>query len=97
MYIAAPPEVIFAFLTDQEKFCDGWAFEQSATPEREEFFESIQTAATSFAERYLQVVPPFRVVFTWGSEEKGRRVPAGSTRVEIELTRGKRNAVAAHP
>jgi uncharacterized protein YndB with AHSA1/START domain len=46
---------------------------------------------------YLQVVPPFRVVCTWGSEEKGRRVPAGSTRVEIELTRGKRNAVAAHP
>jgi uncharacterized protein YndB with AHSA1/START domain len=46
---------------------------------------------------YLQVVPPFRVVFTWGWEEKGRRVPAGSTRVEIELTRGKRNAVAAHP
>ena len=44
-------------------------------------------AATSFAATYLEVLPPSRVVFTWGWEEKGHRVPAGSTRVEIELKR----------
>lgn len=36
---------------------------------------------------YLEVLPPSRVVFTWDWEEKGHRVPAGSTRVEIELKR----------
>ncbi len=34
---------------------------------------------------YLEVVPNSRLVFTWGWEEIGHEVPAGSTVVEIQL------------
>lgn len=35
---------------------------------------------------YVEVVPHSRIVFTWGWEEPGHNVPAGSTIVEITLT-----------
>jgi uncharacterized protein YndB with AHSA1/START domain len=35
---------------------------------------------------YVEVIPDSRVVFTWGWDGAGRAVPAGSTRVEIDLT-----------
>jgi uncharacterized protein YndB with AHSA1/START domain len=35
--------------------------------------------------RYLEVVPPRKVVFTWGWEGEGHPLPPGSSRVEITL------------
>jgi uncharacterized protein YndB with AHSA1/START domain len=35
--------------------------------------------------KYLEVIPDSRVVFTWGWQEPGHRVPVGSTSVEIDL------------
>jgi uncharacterized protein YndB with AHSA1/START domain len=35
---------------------------------------------------YLEVVADSRVVFTWGFEGAGYKVPAASSRVEIDLT-----------
>jgi len=42
---------------------------------------------------YLEVIPPRRIVFTWGWEEDGTvGVPPGSTIVEIDLiAKGDRN------
>ena len=35
---------------------------------------------------YLEVIPPSRVVFTWGWEDSESGFPPGSSRVEIDLS-----------
>jgi uncharacterized protein YndB with AHSA1/START domain len=49
---------------------------------------SANPIGSNFRERqgeFVEVIPPKRLVFTWGWKEPGHPVPAGSTRVEIDL------------
>lgn len=85
VYIEASPEIVFEFLTDQEKFLKWMGIAAELDPKPGGIFRIDPNGRDVIRGMYLEVVPFSRVVFTWGWEEKGHRVPAGSTVVEIEL------------
>ena len=87
IYIEASPEIIFEFLTNQENFLRWMGLRAELDPRPGGIFRVDPNGRDIIRGTYLEVVPPSRVVFTWGWEEKGHRVPAGSTRVEVELER----------
>lgn len=87
IYIEASPETIFEFLTNQEKFLRWMGVRAELDARPGGVFRVDPNGRDIIRGTYLEVAPPSRVVFTWGWEEKGHRVPAGSTRVEIELKR----------
>jgi uncharacterized protein YndB with AHSA1/START domain len=82
--IAAPPEVVFSYLTDSTRFTRwmGSGAELDARPGGRYKIMVDQYVASG---EYLEVDPPRRLVFTWGWEGHPT-VPPGSTTVEITLT-----------
>jgi len=85
IYIEAPPEIVFEFLTDPRKFLRWMGVMAELDPRPGGIFRVDPNRRDVIRGTYREVVPYSRVVFTWGWEEKGRDVPAGSTVVEIDL------------
>jgi uncharacterized protein YndB with AHSA1/START domain len=85
IFIDARPEDIFPYLTESRKYLQwmGVSAELDARPGG--VFEVDPNGSDVIVGEFLEVEPPHRVVFTWGWKEPGHPVPAGSTRVEIEL------------
>jgi uncharacterized protein YndB with AHSA1/START domain len=85
IFIEATPEDIFPYLTQGEKYVlwMGLAAEIDARPGG--IFKVDPNTLDVIHGEFLEVSPPTRVVFTWGWNEPGHPVPAGSTRVEIDL------------
>jgi uncharacterized protein YndB with AHSA1/START domain len=85
MSIDAPPDVVFAFFTDPAKFILwlGQVAELDARPGG--VFRVHVNGRDVVRGTFLEVVPPRRVVFTWGWEGRESVVPPGSTRVEVSL------------
>ena len=83
--IDAPPDVVFSFFTDPAKFILwlGRVAELDARPGG--LFRVNVNGRDVVRGTFLEVVPPRRVVFTWGWEGKESAVPPGSTRVEVTL------------
>jgi uncharacterized protein YndB with AHSA1/START domain len=86
--IAAPPEVVFALLTEAERLPQwiGLAAEIDARPGGIFRFATLRRGIVVRGE-FVEVERPHRVVFTWGWEGSDRLVPPGSTRVEFTLRR----------
>ncbi len=83
--IAAAPETVFAFLTDPEQYVrwKGRLAQLDPRPGgvfRVEFANGKDIAAG----RFVESVPPRRLVFTWGWEGSDF-VPPGASTVEIDL------------
>jgi uncharacterized protein YndB with AHSA1/START domain len=87
IHIDAPPEVVFEFLTNPAKLTRWLGLRAELEPRPGGIFRVDPNTRDVIRGTYLEVVPPSRVVFTWGWEEPGREVPAGSSTVEIELER----------
>jgi uncharacterized protein YndB with AHSA1/START domain len=86
IWIAARPETVFAFLTDPAKLVQ-WLGLAATLEARPEGLFRVDVNGRDFVRgRYVEVKPPERVVFTWGWEDGGDRVPPGATTVEITLT-----------
>lgn len=83
IYIEAPPEVVFAFLTDPEKMIRWCGDEAELEPRPGGLFRLRFEGGVVSEGRYLVIDPPRRVVFTVGMT--GSSVPAGGSRVEIQL------------
>jgi uncharacterized protein YndB with AHSA1/START domain len=85
IFIEATPEEIFPYLTRSEKYVlwMGLTAEIEARPGG--IFKLDPNTLDVIHGEFLEVSPPKRVVFTWGWKEPGHPVPAGSTRVEIDL------------
>jgi uncharacterized protein YndB with AHSA1/START domain len=85
IFIEATPEEIFSYLTSSEKYIlwMGLAAEIDARPGG--IFKVDPNTVDIIYGEFLEVTPPKRIVFTWGWKEPGHPVPAGSTRVEIDL------------
>jgi uncharacterized protein YndB with AHSA1/START domain len=83
--IEAPPEVVFAYLTDSRRFVRwmGVAAELDARPGGR-YRIDVDGEHIAMGE-YQEVDPPRRLVMTWGWEGHPT-VPPGSTTVEITLT-----------
>ncbi|MGZ6164275.1 MAG: SRPBCC family protein [Myxococcaceae bacterium] len=84
IWIAAPPEAVFPFLTAPEKLVQWIGLVAELEPHPGGLFRVDMNHRTVVRGRYLEVRPPERVVFTWGHED-GTVLPAGSSTVEIVL------------
>jgi uncharacterized protein YndB with AHSA1/START domain len=82
--IAASPAEVFDYLTDPEKYTR-WKGDRAELDPRPGGRYRVRMGPEAVASgEYVEVVPPERVVFTWGWEGSGD-VPPGSTTVEITL------------
>lgn len=86
IFIEATPQEIFAYLTDSDKYVLWMGLAAQLDPRPGGIFQIDPNTRDIIRGKFIEVVPPTRVVFTWGWQEPGHPVPAGSTRVHIELT-----------
>jgi uncharacterized protein YndB with AHSA1/START domain len=83
--IDASPELVFAFLTERDKMLRWMGLALSIDPRPGGLFLLDPNGRETIRGEYLEVIPPRRIVFTWGWQSGNDRVPAGSSRVEIDL------------
>jgi uncharacterized protein YndB with AHSA1/START domain len=83
--IQAPPETIFALLTDPAKYVRWKGTLASLEPRPGGMYRVQFNSRDIVRGTYVDVVPNRRVVFTWGWEGNGA-VPPGSSTVEVTLT-----------
>ncbi|MFO1183536.1 MAG: SRPBCC domain-containing protein [Bauldia sp.] len=86
VFIAAPPEEVFPYFTDPEKYLRwmGVAVRIDARPRGR--FQVDPNGREIIAGEYLEVSFPKRIVFTWGwREPPDHPMREGSSRVEIDL------------
>jgi uncharacterized protein YndB with AHSA1/START domain len=83
--IAAPPEVVFHYFTDPARMVDWMGVAAVLDPRPGGTFRIDANGRDIVVGEYLEVLPPRRVVFTWGFEGTERILAAGATRVEVTL------------
>jgi uncharacterized protein YndB with AHSA1/START domain len=82
--LAAPPEDVFGFLTDQARYAR-WMGRSAELDPRPGGIYRVDVGDDIVAEgRYVELEPHSRIVFTWGWVGSPD-VPPGSTTVEISL------------
>jgi len=87
IYIDAPPSAVFQFLTDPAKMIRWMGIRAEIDPKPGGIYRVEPNGRDVIRGEYIEVVRDSRVVFTWGFEGGGYGVAAGSSRVEIDLTR----------
>jgi uncharacterized protein YndB with AHSA1/START domain len=85
-WIDAPPEVVFSFLTDAERWIQWQGTEADLDPRPGGVFQVNVRGDGFTGGEFVAVEPSSRVAFTWGFERPGHPLPRGSTLVEIDLT-----------
>ena len=83
--IAARPETIFPFFTDQAKMVRWKGTDATLDPRPGGVYRVNVTGRDVARGEYVGIVPNTRVVFTGGWEAEGSPVPPGSSTVEISL------------
>jgi uncharacterized protein YndB with AHSA1/START domain len=81
--IAAPPEAVFPYLTDAALVVR-WMGDWAELDPRPNGAVAIDINGVPIRGRFLEVDPPRRLVFTWGTPGSDT-LPPGSTTVEISL------------
>jgi uncharacterized protein YndB with AHSA1/START domain len=88
VFIAAPPEVVFKFLTKAELMVHWLGSSQQLDPQTGGVFEVEVSPGNIARGEYIEVVPFCRVAFTWGWKSPRPDLAAlqpGTSLVEIEL------------
>ena len=85
IYIDAPPEVVFSFLTDPVKMIRWMGIAAELDPRPGGIYRLDPNGADIILGKYLEMRPNSRIVFTWGFEGNAHDVLPGSTIVEIDL------------
>lgn len=85
--IAAPPEVVFPYFTDPARMVSWMGVAALLDPRPGGTFRVEANGRDVVIGEYVEVDPPYRVVFTWGFEGAEPFVEPGSTRVEVTLER----------
>jgi uncharacterized protein YndB with AHSA1/START domain len=83
--IEAPPEIVFAYLTDSARFSQWMGVGAELDPRPGGRYRIDVDGIHIAVGEYQQVDPPRRLVMTWGWDGHPT-VPPGSTTVEITLT-----------
>jgi uncharacterized protein YndB with AHSA1/START domain len=83
--ISAPPETVFDFFVDPTKMARWMGSRVEVDPRPGGAYALDINAQARARGAYLEVVPPSRVVFTFGWEAD-QAVPPGSSTVEVTLT-----------
>lgn len=82
--IAAPPESVFAYFVDPERYGRWKGLGAELDPRPGGVYRVAMPGQSTVTGRYLEVEAPRRVVFTWGWEGHPE-VPPGSSTVEVTL------------
>jgi uncharacterized protein YndB with AHSA1/START domain len=83
--IDASPATIFPFLTDPAHHVQWMGTEATIDPRVGGAYRVLVQGKHPGVGEFVEVVPDTKVVFTFGWDEPGHAVPAGSTEVEITL------------
>ena len=84
IHIAAPPEAVFAYFVDPQKMQRWMGSRVELEPRSGGQYAADINAQARARGTYLEVVPPSRVVFSFGWEGDPT-IPPGSTTVEVTL------------
>jgi uncharacterized protein YndB with AHSA1/START domain len=82
--LEAPPEDVFAFLTEADRYVRWQGIRAELDPRPGGVYRVWMDEHTVASGEYIEVDPPSRVVFSWGWEGNDA-VPPGSTLVEFSL------------
>ena len=83
--IDAAPETIWPFLTEPERHLEWLGTEVDIDPRPGGHYRVLVQGQHPSVGEYVEVVPLEKVVFTFGWDEEGHPIPAGSTTIEISL------------
>jgi len=83
--IEAPPEIVFSYLTDGQRFVKWMGVGAELDPRPGGSYRIDVDGAHVAKGEYVEIDPPRRLVLSWGWEGHPT-VPPGSTTVEITLT-----------
>jgi uncharacterized protein YndB with AHSA1/START domain len=83
--IRAPVQTVWRLLVEQAEIVRWLGVSATLEPRPEGRFRFELFPGQFCSGRYLEVVPPRRVVLTWGWEDPAIPVPPGSTTVAIDL------------
>lgn len=83
--VRAPAEVVFSMFTDARLLAQWIGIGAELEPEPGGRFRFELLPGEFCSGSYLEVIPPRRVVFTWGWESGAIPVAPGSTTVEVDL------------
>ena len=84
IHIAAPPEVVFAYFVDPAKMRRWFGSHVHLEPQPGGTYSADINSQARARGTYVDVVPPSRVVFTFGWQDDPN-IPPGSTTVEVTL------------
>ena len=84
-WIAASPPTVFAFFTDSERWAAWQGVGGTVDARAGGQLRVIMPDAAAASGQFIEVVPPRRIVFTWGWEGNAIPVPPRSSTVMIEL------------
>ena len=83
--IDATPETIFPFLTEPERHLEWMGTEVDLDPRPGGTYRVQVGGAHPALGEFIEIVPNEKVSFTFGWDEPGHPIPAGSTRIDITL------------
>jgi uncharacterized protein YndB with AHSA1/START domain len=84
-WIAASPPTVFAFFTNSERWAEWQGVGGEVEARAGGALRVTMPDAAAASGHFVEVVPPRRIVFTWGWEGNDIPIPPGSSTVTIEL------------
>ncbi len=85
VHIAAPPEMVFEYFVDPERYVSWMGSDATMQPVSDGTYRVRIRDGVEARGRFVAIDPPHRVEFTWGWTVDND-VPPGSTRVVVTLT-----------
>lgn len=82
--IQAPANLVFSYFTDPAKYVQWMGQSVVIEPRPGGRYSVLMPTGVESVGRFVEVDPPRRLVFTWGSEHK--KIPPGATTVEVTFT-----------
>jgi uncharacterized protein YndB with AHSA1/START domain len=84
--VNAQPETVFPYFTDPAKMVEWMGVEATLDPRPGGISRIAVNPEAIMSGEFVEVVPPSRVVFTWGWEDKRFDTPPAASLVEVTLT-----------
>ncbi len=85
IFIEAEADTVFAFLTDPDKMVRWMGVSATLEPHDGGLFLVDVTNGSVARGEYREVLPNYRLSYTWGWDSQDSGVPPGSSLVEIDL------------